>query len=167
MNRVANSAIVNSSSSATLLSSQIIGGDSAYRSRSRGWIKRLYAYDFLEIQVKGSGNQPPAWLETISKSIQKLLLLKENWDSYGGKPVTSSAVRAALNEVLWMNSQVLEPWIVPTSEGGLQLEWHGRNHQNEAVDVEVEISSDGGTTVYCEPPTQGDWKELVKSLRRA
>jgi len=149
-------------SSASAASHAITGGSSAYRQRKRGWIKTIYAHDFLEVQIKGSGSQPQPWLAAIVESIQRLLLLEENWDSYGGKRITSAAARGALEASLWMNNEVLQPWIVPTSAGGLQVEWHGRNAQGQEIDVEVEISPDGSTETSSE-----DWRELVRSLRRS
>jgi hypothetical protein len=154
-------------SSASAASHAITSANSAYRQRKRGWIKTIYAHDFLEVQVKGSGGQPQPWLAAILESIQRLLLLEENWDSYGGRRITSAAARGALEASLWMNNEVSQPWVVPTSKGGLQLEWHGINHANQNVEVEVEVSPDGATTVSCEPETRGDWRDVVKSLRRA
>lgn len=156
-----------SASSRAITTREITTGSSAYRQRRKGWIKTIYSHDFLEVQVKGSGSQPQPWLVSILESIQRLLLLRENWDSYGGKQITSAAARGAIEAVLWMNSQILEPWIVPTSKGGIQLEWHGRNNAGQNVDVEVEISPDGTTTVCCDPETHSDWQEIVRSLRRA
>jgi len=160
MNQLARSLISNSSSSAAPAQNVITDGNSAYRFKKRtGWLKRLYAHDFLEVQIVGSGAQPQPWLGTILESLQRLLLLQENWDSYGGKQITSAAAREALESVIWMSSQVLQPWIVPTSKGGLQIEWHGRNEANQNVEVEVEILPDGTTSVSCEPETQGDWRD--------
>ena len=64
-----------------------------------------------------------------------LLALPENWDSYGAPKITSSAVDAALR---LRAALATEPAMVPTSKGGVQLEWHDRG-----FDVELELLPDG------------------------
>ena len=69
----------------------------------------------------------------------ELNLLKDNWDSYGGKPITELAlVGADLLLKALSGIQAVEPFICPCSNGGLQLEWHRNGY-----DLEIEISPEG------------------------
>jgi hypothetical protein len=52
--------------------------------------------------------------------ISKLETLQENWDSYGGIPPTSQSLKTA-RTILSVLSDL--PACVPTSDGGVQLEW--------------------------------------------
>ena len=66
------------------------------------------------------------------RQLDAMAALKENWDSYGGKPISPVAIEWA-KAVLYR----LGPgWIpVPCSDGGVQLEWHA-----EGVDMEMTIA---------------------------
>lgn len=60
-------------------------------------------------------------------SVTTLADLRDNWDSYGGHPITE--------EALWV-ARVLA--VVPKSDGGIQVEWHAYGW-----DVEIEVLPDG------------------------
>lgn len=80
---------------------------------------------------------PPNWLVPTAQGIVDLLDLSPNWDSYGGRPINPDFAVAALSlafEVLRDDSPT--PSVVPTSSGGIQLEWH----QN-SIDLEIELIS--------------------------
>ena len=80
---------------------------------------------------------PPAWMEPMVQSLGKLLQLERNWDTYGGSPIDLRCADAALNLAFnILPNDIPVPSIVPTSRGGLQLEWHTRS-----VDLEVEFLS--------------------------
>jgi hypothetical protein len=84
----------------------------------------------------------PAWLDPTIRTMQQLAALPANWSSYGSRPIEFVAmIRAAnvLAEVLEPDG--LAPTMVPTLQGGVQLEWH-RNGD----DVEVEFSPDGAVS---------------------
>jgi len=67
------------------------------------------------------------------------LRLPENWDRDGALAVDARAAKAAL-ELLGMTARpdTTAPSIVPTDEGGVQLEWHTRG-----IDLEVEVAPSG------------------------
>ncbi len=88
------------------------------------------------------------WARPVVERLEELTRLPRNWDSYGGVAVTS----ASASEALWFLARLLEPgsiapWVVPLSDGGVQLEWHTGN-----LDVEVVFS-----------PEQGDEVSIVDS----
>lgn len=114
---------------------------------------------------------PPAWMEPMVQSLEKLLQLEPDWDTYGGSPIDPGCVAAALNLV----SDILlddtpAPSVVPTSRGGVQLEWH-----TCGVDLEVEFLS---ATRVCglfedtidgtswEKDLSSDLRPLVKAISR-
>ena len=79
------------------------------------------------------------WLKPTLESIAPLLKLKAGWDSYDGQPIDTRVVKTAI-EVLFdvMECDSPVPSFVPTSNGGIQLEWH-----RGGIDLEVVISPDG------------------------
>lgn len=66
------------------------------------------------------------------KRLDEFATYKENWNSYGGKPIDPLAIFWA-KAVL---SRLGDGWTpVPCSDGSVQLEWH-----NAGVDMEMVIS---------------------------
>lgn len=93
----------------------------------------------------------PTWADPVKQRLNHLLSLPANWDSYGAKCVDiRRAVQAfrVLAEVMVEHSP--RPQIVPTSDGGVQLEWH----QN-GIDLEVEIAPSSKVLVSYEDSVSG------------
>jgi hypothetical protein len=94
--------------------------------------------------------------------LNALLALPGNWDSYGARPVDPTvAVQAAKILQLTMREETPRPAIVPTTDGGLQVEWHVHG-----IDLEVEILASGHLAVSFEDARRGTkWdKELGSDL---
>lgn len=69
--------------------------------------------------------------------LQQLLKLEPGWDSYGGSPIDPKCVALALKFVSTiLPNDTSAPAVVPTSQGGVQLEWH-----TGGVDLEIEFVS--------------------------
>lgn len=66
----------------------------------------------------------------------RLAVLTPGWDSYGAPAINPRAIARARQ---WLESVAM----VPTSEGGVQLEWHSEGH-----DVEMEFHPDGGMSPW-------------------
>src|SRR5438552_408831 len=81
-------------------------------------------------------NMPsPEWLTQCDATLDELLALPPNWNSYEAAAVRPSAIRTAkhlLAKVIRSNTP--QPAIVPTIPGGVQLEWH-----THGIDLEIEI----------------------------
>ena len=87
-------------------------------------------------------------LETATRQASELVQLPGGWDSYGAKPVSSDAARAATTLMVKEASAVpnlAAPAVVPTVRGGLQLEWH-----RQGVDLEIEFEPDGSGSWFAE-----------------
>jgi len=72
-----------------------------------------------------TGEDDPPWWKRVERAIWAIAELPEGWDSYGARPVARRNIRAALDllrNVCRMTTP--EPSIVPTTSGGLQVEWH-------------------------------------------
>lgn len=83
-------------------------------------------------------NQAASWLQDVFSRVSELTALREDWDTYGARPVTAAA---AINVVQFLHdhaySDLSRPSVVPTSDGGIQLEWH-----RGGVDLEIAFSDD-------------------------
>jgi hypothetical protein len=85
-------------------------------------------------------------LQSVRESLDEVVHLPEDWDSYGAASPTGAAVSAAhlLLGSLWvrLGDRVDEgavPWaIAPLADGGVQFEWRGSGGA-----IEVEISPRG------------------------
>ena len=76
-------------------------------------------------------------LRPAYEKASKLVRLPKDWDGYGAAPIDAYYVRRALD----LLSQLVRedtplPDIVPTTRGGVQLEWHERG-----IDLEISIES--------------------------
>ena len=101
--------------------------------------------------------EAPIWLSEIVAEIGELGRLEENWDSYGGKRVDPCCIEAAvslLRSVL--DAATSKPSVVPTSRGGIQLEWH-----RGGIDLEVEIESPPRMNVSFADEQEGVQEELT------
>ncbi len=87
--------------------------------------------------ANGSQETAAGWRRKLAETLDRLQLLQSNWNSYAAKPV-DPAVLSAAEDLLRRLSflDLLMPTIVPTAEGGVQIEWHDRG-----VDLEIELLS--------------------------
>lgn len=68
---------------------------------------------------------PSPWIAEVATRLAELLTLSPDWDGHGGDAIAPENVEAAgrfLAKVMAPSTPA--PTIVPTSSGGLQLEWH-------------------------------------------
>lgn len=92
------------------------------------------------------GEGTPEWVENIRIKLNELLNLPDDWDSYGAKKVdVNSTIFVFELLTTLIERDVPEPSIVPTVEGGIQLEWHIKD-----INFEVEINPDRNTSYYFE-----------------
>ena len=82
------------------------------------------------------------WLEVLINDINNLALLPEGWDSYGGAPLSQKAALHAVEFLERVDFVGPAPWISPTPDGMLHLEW-----TYPTLGLELEISDHGDVDV--------------------
>ena len=98
------------------------------------------------------------WFDEIFTRFRTLLELGENWNGYGEKAVHGNAVKRALNVLEAIGTEGPGPWVVPTFEGGLQLEWIGNKYE-----IEVDIPPEGSASVLIVDPNNTETEHSVGS----
>ncbi|MEJ7859995.1 MAG: hypothetical protein WKF90_00015 [Pyrinomonadaceae bacterium] len=80
-----------------------------------------------------------SWLRRAQQKLRELSELRDNWDSYGSRPIQQKASETAA-ELLTETAKfgLPEPQIFPVPGGGLQLEW-----DNAKCELELGILPDG------------------------
>lgn len=110
------------------------------------------------------------WNHTVNRLID-LSTLPAGWDGYGAEPVDNSALRLTSSLLKEASDLGLpEPVVVPTSRGGLQIEWH-----DDGVEVDLEIPPSGPAQLYVymehddgrNPEFEGDVSAGVERLSEA
>jgi hypothetical protein len=90
--------------------------------------------------------EPPAWFVPLLINLCELGDLPSDWDSYGAlsidPDIAASAVTLLLNIMAEYDAM---PAVVPTSHGGVLLEWH-----DGGIDLEVDVRSPSSIDVYFE-----------------
>lgn len=84
------------------------------------------------------------WVEPIVSRLNDFLSLPPNWDSYGAEPVSMVAAQATISLLETIMSPTTPiPYVVPTSNGSIQLEWHEID-----VDLIVEHVASGWSVFF-------------------
>lgn len=115
----------------------------------------------LTLETEG---EEPEWLMPVFSALSELLALSPSWDTYGAPCVDPRSVASALETLSWvMKSDTIVPTVVPTVQGGVQLEWHTRG-----IDLEIEVSPLGGSSVcFHDRQDDAEWEgELRFNLSR-
>jgi len=98
-------------------------------------------------------------LESTLDCIVGLMELAPNWDSFGAQPIDPACILESIKLLLSVtNENTPLPSVVPTSQGGVQLEWH-----TNGVDLEVEVHSPPRFSASCEELDTGREEEWVFS----
>ncbi len=103
-----------------------------------------------KLVVQGTGKEP-VWLRRVLESVAELLALEYGWDSYAAPQISPDAVVDAIRILLELADtiEIEIPVIVPTTRGGIQLEW-----QRPGVVVELEVNPGAQPSLLVEH-TQG------------
>ena len=104
----------------------------------------------IVIEIQPSYWFVPDWIDHAVESLNSLLALEENWDSYGASrvdPETAIATLELLASI--METPLVPPSIVPTCRGNIQLEWH-----RFGIDLEVEVARSGKYSVFYEDESE-------------
>jgi hypothetical protein len=108
-----------------------------------------------DIQISVIGPEPN-WLYPALNAFSRLGQLELNWDSYGARRIHPQAIVGALQFLnLLFQADGPMPAVVPTSLGGVQLEWHQAD-----FDIEVEVAPRGLTSALLTDRLAGTELEL-------
>lgn len=112
----------------------------------------------------------PRWARSVVERLLMLHDLDKNWDAEGALEVSRTSIEHALEALVFLGGDIPPPFIAPTVEGGVQLEWHGRD-----LWLEIEFTPTGSALLAVEVPNDSiDWEgqlgrlsELDEALREA
>lgn len=122
------------------------------------WVSRACRSRGREITFRWQdpAGAPPQWVDSLVGGLSDVLTLPRDWDSYGSDPISDIPVRKAFCLMLkLMPPDGRAPWVVPLSEGGIQLEWH-----REGAVLEIEIDSSDSAHGYWYNPARGEECDL-------
>lgn len=117
----------------------------------------------------------PKWCREVVRRICALGDLPDNWDSYGGRRIQAPCAVAAIEIALDLfGPRTPTPIVVPTNQGGLQMEWHrGGTDLELRIDSASQIELSFGdvrsgeeyeATFTAEFPRLAPWIERVSTL---
>ena len=93
-----------------------------------------------------------SWLSPTLRTMSDILELEDNWNSYGAPPIGPVCVLTALEFLKdAMADDTPTPSVVPTSCGGVQIEWHVNS-----VDLEIEFYPNGKVGCWYETEEWGE-----------
>lgn len=94
--------------------------------------------------------EPDDWFMPILNQVCNLGQLSRDWNSYGARAIDPKTAALAVNVLLEVLSESDPfPSVVPTSRGGVLLEWH-----DGGVDLEVDVRSPWSLQVSYEDGTK-------------
>lgn len=102
--------------------------------------------------------------QLVGSTLQSLMELPFDWDSYGGRPVQERAALYAQRLLVPLLAQgVAPPAIVPTSDGGLSLEW---DHAMKQLIIQIPGQpqpNEEPSAFYSDDEAQDEWEDLLSS----
>ena len=64
-----------------------------------------------------------SWFDEAEKRLEELKGFREDWDSYGGLPITPRSTESVRKYLTRLAADTPRALVVPTSQGGVSLEW--------------------------------------------
>jgi len=78
----------------------------------------------------------PGFKASVVEQLNDLRRLRFGWDGYRGAPISKEIITAAIAMINALDDHIApRPRVVPTTSGGLQLEW---NRPDRALELEFE-----------------------------
>lgn len=99
---------------------------------------------------------PESWLQGALQDLQALAALRPGWDSYGASAIDADTATLA-SEVLRVlaDGNAPRPALVPTSDGGIQIEWFGAGLEFQ---LELEPRTEHITLFFRDLDTGAFWE---------
>ena len=63
------------------------------------------------------------WLDEAQRRLEELKGFRQNWDSYGGLPITLRSIESVRKYLTRLAADTPQALVIPTSQGGVSLEW--------------------------------------------
>jgi hypothetical protein len=143
----------------SVLARQVVRSGGTLRSKIEATSPETRRFPFklndgtIVVEVLG---EEPEWLYSVLDKLQTVAMLPPNWDSYGGASLSFGAAMAALEFLsVYLSDSATVPAVVPSSSGGIQLEWH-----RHAGDLEVAFTPDGVLSAFFVDATSGSAWEM-------
>lgn len=80
----------------------------------------------------------PRYLAPVAHRMEQFQQLKQDWNSYGARRISSDAMATAMSLLVAYGARIPTPEVFPTVEGGVKFEWG-----SDSESVEVEFQPDG------------------------
>ena len=94
---------------------------------------------------------PQVFVKSV-RGVLDLLSLPAAWDSYSAKPIAPrNAIQAIKLLADLLRSSTPAPAVVPTVQGGIQLEWH-----TKGVNIEVYVDTSEDVSFFAERVATGE-----------
>ncbi len=98
------------------------------------------------------------WFGETLVQLLDLLLLDDNWNGYGESAIEISSIKRAVNVLDVVGKQGRQPGVVPTMNGGVQLEWIGNGFE-----IEIEVPPTGPAEVQIVDPANNEEEYSIGS----
>ena len=138
------------------------GSESRDGVQSKPHWTRVYTSRGRKFKIRSSLIPKPRWFDSLAVGLVEVLTLPSNWDLNGGRSINLDIVNVALALApRILGSESRPPWVVPLSDGGIQLEWH-----LSGAELEIEIDSTHAVTGYwfCESTEEEEEFEMGEDL---
>ncbi len=101
-----------------------------------------------------------ACTERVRGRIRPLLAMPANWDSYGAPEIDDRIAAIAERVLIRVAIQDFElPAVVPTSSGGLALEWHRPDKE-----LSIELGMAGASVYFCDEAAGREWEQDLAAV---
>lgn len=94
------------------------------------------------------------WFRPALDNLLEFLSLGDNWNGYGERPIHEGAIKKAVAVLNAVCREGPAPQVVPTSDGGVQIEWEANQYE-----IEIEIPPVGPALILIVDPS-GEEKEV-------
>lgn len=105
----------------------------------------------LEMSFERKGSSWP-WFDDVVNRVVYLAGLGTNWNGYGESRPHPSSGKRVVRILQAIDYRGPAPTVVPLSDGGMQVEWHGA-----VGDIEIEVPPSGPATAWVSMNSDEDW----------